>query len=52
MHLLLYPKGCRFVLKAHNLRKEQRIIDNTVNLTLEDEKVNMDALLPATYGIY
>ena len=35
---------CRFVAKAHNLRKEQRIIDNTVDLTLKDEKVNIDAL--------
>lgn len=35
---------CRFVAKAHSLRKEQRIIDNTVDLTLKDGKVNTDVL--------
>ena len=35
---------CRFVAKGHSLRKEQRSIDNTVDITLKDEKVKTDAL--------
>ena len=44
VHLFLYPNGCRFVLKAQNLMKEEGIIDNTINLTLKDVEVSTDAL--------
>ena len=34
----------RFVAKGHSLRKEQRSIDNTIDITLKDEKVKTDTL--------